>query len=54
MREAADYLEQIGLTFNKDNIEKYFGLSIWWHKDEELYKRIRTKLRSRNLGNASR
>lgn len=30
MREAAYYLEQIGLTFNKDSIERYFGLSIWW------------------------
>ncbi|CAN7760362.1 hypothetical protein [Paraburkholderia sp. SIMBA_054] len=44
MREAAVYLEQIGLTFNKINIEKYFGLSIWWDKDEELYVRMRCKL----------
>ncbi|AMV44627.1 hypothetical protein ATN79_22055 [Paraburkholderia caribensis] len=49
MREAAIYLEQIGLTFNKDNIERYFGLSIWWHKDEVLYERFRAKLRSKHL-----
>lgn len=46
LREAAYYLEQIGLTFNKDNVERYFGLSIWWHKDEELYERIRAKSES--------
>ncbi|CAB3728956.1 hypothetical protein [Paraburkholderia rhynchosiae] len=41
-------------SFNKDNIEKYFGLSIWWHKDEELYERIRAKARAKHLGTTSR
>ncbi|MEA3129948.1 MAG: hypothetical protein QOF46_1743 [Paraburkholderia sp.] len=54
MREAAIYLEQIGLTFNKDNIERYFGLSIWWSKDEELYERIRAKVRAKRPGTTSR
>ena len=44
LRDAAYYVDQIGLTFNKDNIERYFGLSIGWHKDEELYERFRTRL----------
>jgi hypothetical protein len=50
MREAGIYLEQIGRTFNKSNIKKYFGLPIMSAKDIELYERMRAKLRPNELG----